>query len=106
DSAGRLLGYGRSEQPVDVAQGSSTDVSVLLRRPFSYLVGGASVIALDPTFDITQTYKRDVNGAGAADAVAVPPDGKDVVVVEGTMVRLIDTATHAPVAGVAPMSVA
>jgi hypothetical protein len=105
DSAGRMLGFGRSDRPIDVSQGTQTEVTVRLRRPFSYLVGGPSVTAIDPTFDITQTYKRDVNGAGAALAVAVPADGKDVVVVESGVVRLIDTATHAPVAGVSPMTV-
>jgi hypothetical protein len=105
DSAGRLLGYGRSDRTIDISEGSSTEVTVRLRRPFSYLIGGPTVTALDPTFDITQPYRRELSGAGAAVAIAVPADGKDLVVVADGAVRLVDTATHAPVEGVSPMGI-
>ena len=100
DAAGRLLGFGRTEAPVDVSLGVDAEIEVRLRRPFAYMIGGPQLTAIDTTFDITQpNYRRDLAGTGAASAVAVPPDGRDIVVVEGTQVRLLDTATHQPVAG-------
>jgi hypothetical protein len=105
DAAGRLLGFGRSDRAIDVNEGGQEEVSVRLRRPFTYLIGGPSVTAIDPTFDITQGYRSDIGGTGAALAVAAPSDGKDVVVVEGTSLRLLDTATHAPLAGIAPVTI-
>jgi len=105
DGAGRLLGYGRAEATVDVGQGTQVEVAVRLRRPFAYLIGGPQVTAIDTTFDITQSYRRDMVGTGATTAVAVPGDGKDIVAVEGKQVKLLDTATHAPVAGSTPLAI-
>src|SRR5262245_13119515 len=42
-SSGRLVGFGRTNAPLDVSGSDVVDVTIRLRRPFAYVAGGAQL---------------------------------------------------------------
>jgi hypothetical protein len=93
DLAGRLVGFGRGEGPVDVALGDDVEVAIRMRKPFAYATGGPALLAFDTTLDATQSYLSTVQALNP-DAVAVTPDGADVAIVALGTILLYSTATH------------
>lgn len=103
---GRLLGYGRTPEPLELAEGDDLDVSINVRRPMVYLSGEADELA---TFDAS----RDREGAvlsgiglgGAAAASATSADGAEIVVATdsdpGVDLERISTSNHQPLGRIA-----
>ncbi|MCB9559013.1 MAG: hypothetical protein H6709_21745 [Kofleriaceae bacterium] len=94
-ASGRVVAYGRAAAPVDVVAGAQVEVPIHLRRPFTYVAGGAELLAADAGGAPGDAYATTIAAAGPVDAAAALPDGAGVVVVAGDALRVVSTATHA-----------
>jgi hypothetical protein len=92
--SGRVLGYGRTDAPVDLAADRGYDIALRVRRPFAYVAGGEALLAVDATSEPGQRYATAIDVGGSPRSAAVTPDGADVVVAVDGAVRLVSTSTH------------
>ncbi len=96
-AAGRMVGFGRGDGPVNVRQGQDVDVVVRMRRPFAYLIGSTGLIAFDTTKDASANdYASVITGPVNPTAIAVTSDGAEIVVVDAGGLQLVTTETHMP----------
>ncbi len=98
----RLVGYGRSPGPIDVAADQMVQVPINMRRPFVYVTGGSQLATFDSTRDAAGAtdYRGSIPLARAPSVAAATADGLDVVVVSdtgnGAELSLVSTSTHEP----------
>jgi hypothetical protein len=93
DVSNRLVGYGESTAPFDIATDRETRVSVPVRRPFVYASDGAMLRAFDPTLDARdQTFQSVVPGVTAPHQV-LSLGGERLAVAGAASIDLVDTAT-------------
>ncbi len=95
----RLLGYGRSANPVDIEPYEVVNVPIMVRRPFVYVTGGTGLATFDATLDQSSPSYRGTIGLPVSPAVSVPThDGANLAVVAqsgtGSELLLVSTATH------------
>ncbi|MBZ0231544.1 MAG: hypothetical protein K8M05_04280, partial [Deltaproteobacteria bacterium] len=102
-AAGRVVGFGRATEAVDVTDDDEVRVPIELRRPFAYLAGADALVVVDATGEPGNDYTTTMDVGGPARAVAGTRDGAELVVVTETAVRLVSTLTHAALSGEAPL---
>jgi len=96
----RLIGYGRSPGPIDVAGDQVTTVPMRVRKPFAYVTGHTRLATFDTTRDAAaSTAYRSWLDLGRAPVVAAPThDGADIVLLSaagsGSELSLLSTSTH------------
>jgi hypothetical protein len=93
-AAGRLVGFGRASTPLAVTTGDAPDVPIRLRRPYAYVAGGASLAVFDTTVEPGAAFAAELDAVAQPHAVATTPDGAEIVVVAGDMLRVLSTGTH------------
>lgn len=105
-AGGRLIGFGRGVETLDASTGDDTSVVVRMRRPFAYVAGQTRLTAFDTTLEPQTAYTTELQAVVSAPrAVAVTPDGADLVTVDGGQLVLVATADHATVRGRAPVGI-
>lgn len=109
----RVIGFGRTRNPVELRAGTAVSIPIEIRRPFVYMGGDTGIEAMDATQDAAAdaaAYLSTIDLASPAQ-VAVPTyDGQTLLAVverpdpAGTVYELhiLDTEDHAPVS-VAPV---
>lgn len=95
--ADRVVAFGRSTTPADVADGDEIDVALTVRRPFVYVAGAEQLAAVDGSGEPGQAYASAIDLGAAVAAVAATPDGRHVVAVRGTELSIVATSDHRPV---------
>lgn len=93
---GRVVAFGRTVAPVDVTADAPLDVTIPVRRPYTYVAGADGVVALDGSLEPGQAYESRL-GSGAIGAVAATPDGTAVIDAIGDTLHVISTSTHAEI---------
>ncbi len=91
-ATGQVIAYGKSGDPVDVTVDDAIEVTLPVRRPFSYVAGAEGVIALDGS--LGDDYVTALGDGAAAAAVSATPDGRSIVVAQGASLVSISTSTH------------
>jgi hypothetical protein len=94
----RLIGYGRTAGTIEVVAGQDLDVPIQVRRPFVYLGGDTSELAVfDATLDPTTSYAGGI-ALAAPRASAATLDGAELVVVSEAggagRLQLVSTSDH------------
>ncbi len=102
-AAGRVVGFGRATEAVDVNDDEEVRVAMELRRPFAYLAGADSLVVVDATREPGEDYVTTMVVGGPVRGVAGSRDGAELVVVTDASVRLVSTSTHAALAGEVPL---
>lgn len=96
-ATGHMIAFGRSGAPVDVTVDDAIEVTLPVRRPFSYVAGAEGLIALDGALD--DDYARVLGDGDVVGAASATPDGGAVVVAAGATLAVISTSTHQPEGG-------
>lgn len=95
--SGRIVGYGRNDAPIDSPEGERVVVPVRVRRPFSYLAGATSLIAVDGTSEPGTAYTSERDLGFETTAVATTHDGNEIVVAAGNALVILSSADHSPI---------
>ncbi|HUQ04881.1 MAG TPA: hypothetical protein VM261_20405 [Kofleriaceae bacterium] len=98
-AAGRVVGFGRAREAVDVSDDTEVRVTIPVRRPFAYLAGADALVTVDATREPGEDYVTMMPVGAGVRAVAGTTDGAEVVVVTTSSVRLVSTMTHAALSG-------
>lgn len=105
----RLVGFGRTAEPVEIRADEPLTVSVEMRRPLVYLGEPEGTAVLDTTVDATSVLAKEHIALGGAVQMAVPSyDGTLLVIVRATEegsqeLLVLDTSDHQPIAGLKPL---
>jgi hypothetical protein len=91
---GRVIGFGRSAAPVDVGRDQAVDVELEMRRPFSYVSGAASLLAIDGTLEPGRDYTSTIAASGPVAAAAAAPMGDVIIAAVGSGLEPVSTSTH------------
>ena len=94
-ASGRMVGFGRTSTPLEVAAGEVLDVTIRLRRPFAYVAGGPALGVFDTTVESGDPFASELAGVAQPTAVTVTPDGGDLLVAASGGLVLVSTSTHA-----------
>jgi hypothetical protein len=92
----RLIGYGRTPEPIDIAPDGVTEVEIALRRPFAYVTGGTGIATFDAALEPGFPYSGNVALAPDPVSVISTGAGSELVSVSANELRLVSTSTHAP----------
>lgn len=99
----RLIGYGRSDGPVDVALDGVTEVPIRVRRPFAYVTGATSVQTFDTAREAIDDYAGSIAMSPAPTVMASTHGGGELLTAasagSGGELRALSTASHAAVDG-------
>lgn len=98
-AGGRLVGFGRVLEPVEISASEETVVRIPFRRPYAYVATGNELVALNTAVDTSEGLETVAWSSPETNAVAPTPDGLDVLVASNGRVILLDTSTHAPRGG-------
>jgi hypothetical protein len=93
-AAGRVVGFGRSNQSFDITDDDDVRVPIRVRKPFAYLAGADTLVAVDGTAEPGEDYVSMMPLGAPVRAVAATGDGAEVVVATPTSIRLVSTLTH------------
>jgi hypothetical protein len=94
---GRVIGFGRSAELVDVAHDRSVEVELEMRRPFAYVSGSPTMLAIDGTLEPGRDYAAPITLGGQVSAAAALPNGNEVIISIGGGLERVSTSTHAPI---------
>ena len=96
---GRLVGYGRVLDPIEISATEETVIHVPFRRPYAYVATGDALVAFNTAVDTSEGFELTAWTSPQTTAVAATPDGLDVLVASNGKVLLLDTSKHTPHGG-------
>jgi len=102
----RLIGYGRSPEPVAARAGEDTVVSIQVRRPFVFASGAPDRLdTVDSTLDPVDPAAFGAIALTAPVATAPTPDGAELIAITApsqseAALQIVSTLDHRPVEGV------
>lgn len=93
DETGRLVGYGRAQNPVELSVNDLTQVRIQVRRPFLYAASTSGLFTFDPTRD---ALDGDFQGKlqPPAPLRTIPLGGDEIAVVSAGAVDEVSTEDH------------
>lgn len=99
NSNGRLLGYGKAPDLVEVRSGKDVEVDINVRRPLVYLSGHPAELAtFDASEDVSSAITTGVELGQVAAATACSRDGSEIFVVtqsaSSAELTTLSTSTH------------
>lgn len=100
--AGRVVGFGRSVEAIEVSDDDEVRVPIVMRRAFAYLSGGDALVAIDASRGPGDDYVSMIDVGAPLLAVAAA-GATELVVASASSVRLVSTSTHAVLPGEVPL---
>jgi hypothetical protein len=93
DGTGRMVGYGRAPDPIELSVDEATTQRIFVRRPFLYAASPAGMFTFDPTRDsLDPAYQGRLTAAGQLRAL--PLGGDELAVVRAGAVDVFSTEDH------------
>ena len=91
DTTNRLVGFGRRDTAVTPDQSVQT-VRIDVRKPFVYISSAGPVQTIDTTRDVLDPKYQ--GALAASGTLAIPIDGTEMAIINGTTLQRVTTANH------------
>ncbi len=93
DQTDRLVGFGRNDVPITPDHTAQT-VKINVRKPFVYIASAGPIQTIDTTLDVLDNKYQ--GGLSASGTLAIPIDGTEMAVINGSSLQRVTTSDHKP----------